>query len=64
MLFVSFAVKNPFLLGVLCVFARDIPNFGCGVAALSPLWSKFSLDQYFVGFVDFLESDFDIAAGL
>jgi hypothetical protein len=30
----AFVVKNPFLLGVLCAFAGDIPSFGCGFAAL------------------------------
>jgi hypothetical protein len=25
----------------LCVFAGDIPNFGCGYAALGPLWLNF-----------------------
>jgi predicted PurR-regulated permease PerM len=36
--FVIFVVKNPFLLGVLCAFAGDIPSFGCGFAALGSLW--------------------------
>jgi NAD(P)-dependent dehydrogenase (short-subunit alcohol dehydrogenase family) len=27
-----------FFLGALCAFARDIPTFGCGEAALGSLW--------------------------
>jgi hypothetical protein len=32
--FVSFVVKYPILLGVICAFARDLPSFACGFAAL------------------------------
>ena len=47
-------------------FARDVPSLGCGGAALCLRgeYSLSSLHKNFVGFVDFLHADFDIAAGL